>query len=156
MNQKIGKTTFILQALMIGLVASMISIALSLLLHTFHFIPFHFFTSLSTFFVTNNSIAKVILYGIVAIFVTMVSMLFALIYALLLRKQLHWKYGAFYGVLLWLIFYVIAPYVLHKKITLLHYESNVSITMFCLFLLYGVFVGYSISFHCHRVIRSKV
>lgn len=146
---------FIGQAFVVGLIASLISIVLGLFFHTFHFIPFHIFNWVNHYFVSMNGLAIFILYGVVIFLISLISIGIALTYALILRKKSHWKYGAMYGVLLWLIFYLALPYFLNNILTLTKYDANVSITMFCFFLLYGVFVGYSISFHDQSVARLK-
>ncbi|HLR41858.1 MAG TPA: YqhR family membrane protein [Pseudogracilibacillus sp.] len=155
MEMKKQKDKFIGQAFVVGLIASLISIALGLFFHTFHFIPFSLFAWIKDYFVSVNGLATIILYGVVILLISLISIMLALIYAVILRKKKHWKYGAMYGVLLWFIFYVALPYFLTNILTLTRYEVNVSITIFCFFLLYGVFVGYSISFHDRSVARLK-
>src|SRR5699024_9673746 len=121
------------------LIASLIMIALGLFFHTFHFIPFSLFAWIKEYFVSMNGLATFILYALVILLISLISIMLALIYAVILRKKKHWKYGAMYGVLLWFIFYLALPYFFINILTLTKYEMNVSITIFCFFLLYGVF-----------------
>lgn len=155
MEMEKQKDKFIGQAFVVGLIASIISIALGLFFHTFHFIPFHIFDWVKRYFVSMNGLATFIVYGLVTFLISLVSVCLALVYAIILRKKKHWKFGAMYGVFLWLMFYVTLPYFFKNIITLTMYEINVSITLLCFFLLYGVFVGYSISFHDQSVARTK-
>src|SRR5690606_21252509 len=68
-----------------------------------------------------------------------------LYYALLKKFQSIWV-GAAFGVVLWLIvFYVFNPIFPDIK-TVAELERNTVITTICFYILYGVFIGYSISF----------
>nr|WP_309100998.1 YqhR family membrane protein [Fredinandcohnia onubensis] len=68
-----------------------------------------------------------------------------LYYALLKKFQSIWV-GAAFGIALWLIvFYVFNPIFPDIK-TVGELERNTVITTICFYILYGVFIGYSISF----------
>lgn len=155
MTEKKPKDTFLAQALLVGLIASIISIGLGLFFHTFHFIPFHLLAWTKQYFVATNYLGTFIIYGLVLVMIGIVSMLLAFIYAVFLRKKKHWIYGAVYGVLLWGLFYLLLPFLMKDMITIFVYEIHVTITSLSFFLLYGVFVGYSISFHDQSIARLK-
>lgn len=70
----------------------------------------------------------------------------AMIYYFLLKTRKSMWWGGGYGVLIYaLLFLVIYPLFPGVKY-LLTYPADTIITQFCLFLVYGVFIGYSISY----------
>lgn len=77
--------------------------------------------------------------GLIAIFVAL------LYYAFLKNLKSIWA-GVFYGFALWaIVFYLLPPIFPHlDAVTKL--DMNTNITNICIFVLFGVFVGYSISF----------
>lgn len=75
-----------------------------------------------------------------------ISIVAALIYFAVLKRFKSIIVGMVYGVALWaLVFYLLNPIFPNLK-TVRELEMNTVITTLCLYILYGVFVGYSISF----------
>lgn len=84
-----------------------------------------------------------IIYGILSILV-------ALIYYLLLRKKQSIWLAGLYGILILLIvFFVFHPLFTELK-PIYEYDLLTIITEICFFLLYGIFIGFSISFEYHE------
>lgn len=83
----------------------------------------------------------------VAIFlIGLLSILVALLYYVTLRRMKSMWAGIGYGVALWgVVFYVINP-LLPELRSVAELEPNTVITTICLYMLYGLFIGYSISF----------
>ncbi|TLS36360.1 YqhR family membrane protein [Pseudalkalibacillus caeni] len=76
----------------------------------------------------------------------LVSILVAFLYRAALVKFSNMYVGMAYGILLWIIvFYILNP-MFPKLPNPLELDRNTMVTTICLFILYGVFVGYSISF----------
>ncbi|MEH7124485.1 YqhR family membrane protein [Bacillus sp. JJ1532] len=75
-----------------------------------------------------------------------ISIVAALIYYALLRRMPSIWVGVFYGIVLFLlVFFVLNP--IFPGISPFHeLKRNTIITSICLYVLYGVFVGYSISY----------
>lgn len=74
------------------------------------------------------------------------SILIAFIYYGLLKKVNSMWMGAVYGIVLWgIIFYILQP-VFPSVPQLLDFNKNTIISTICLFILYGIFIGFSISF----------
>ncbi|MCA1030702.1 hypothetical protein LCL95_06540 [Bacillus timonensis] len=75
----------------------------------------------------------------------------ALIYYAFLKKfQSIWA-GIFFGVALWaIVFYVLNPIFPDLK-SVAELERNTIITTICFYVLYGVFIGYSISFEASEM-----
>ncbi|GIN19970.1 MAG TPA: hypothetical protein DEO65_03770 [Bacillus bacterium] len=85
----------------------------------------------------------------------LVSILVALLYYGTLRKRKSFWWGAFYGVILFLfVFLVLLPLFPGTK-PLLKYDFNSILTGICTFILYGVFIGYSISYEYEEFIYLK-
>jgi len=74
------------------------------------------------------------------------SMLTALIYFALFRKLTTMWIGAIYGVIIWAaVFFLILPLV-RSVPSFSELTKETIITSICLYLLYGVFIGFSISY----------
>ncbi|MBU8907716.1 YqhR family membrane protein [Desertibacillus haloalkaliphilus] len=80
------------------------------------------------------------------IVISLLSIGVAFIYKLILEKVYSLWAGAIYGVALWaLVFYVLNPVFPGLK-SVANLDSNTIITSICLFIIYGIFIGYSISY----------
>jgi hypothetical protein len=83
------------------------------------------------------------------------SILVALVYYALFKNMKSIWAGVVYGVALWaLIFYVLNPLFLNFH-SVAELKRDTIITTICLYILYGVFVGYSISFEAAEHKRQK-
>ena len=92
------------------------------------------------------------LVGIVVI--SLLSILVAFIYRLLLQKVESIWAGAGYGIVLWLVvFYLLNPIFPGLK-TVANLDLNTIITSLCIYILYGVFIGYSISYEYQELQRE--
>ncbi|WP_108670828.1 YqhR family membrane protein [Peribacillus acanthi] len=75
-----------------------------------------------------------------------ISIIVALVYYVTLRKVNTIFAGVGFGVAIWaVVFFAINPF-LDKMDKVGKMETNTLITTFCLYLLYGAFIGYSISY----------
>lgn len=80
------------------------------------------------------------------VLISIISIAAALLYDTILKNVTSLWAGVLYGAALWaLVFYVINP-VFSEQTTVANLDRNTIITMLCLYVLYGVFVGYSISY----------
>nr|WP_257008361.1 YqhR family membrane protein [Bacillus sp. FJAT-45350] len=84
---------------------------------------------------------------LVGIFIiSLLSILVAFLYKLILEKVYSIWAGLGYGVVLWLIvFYLLNPIFPGLK-SVANLDLNTILTSICLYILYGVFIGYSISY----------
>ena len=79
----------------------------------------------------------------------------ALVYYAVLRKFQSIWIGLLYGAVLWgLVFLVLNPIFPDLK-TVNHLDRNTIITTVCFYILYGVFIGYSISFETNELAHAK-
>lgn len=74
----------------------------------------------------------------------------ALLYYYFLKKVDGISPGLVLGVVLWFIFFWLLEPLLHNIPKFYQLDSDTVVTTMCLFILYGVFIGYSISFAYHQ------
>ncbi|MCM3715259.1 YqhR family membrane protein [Halalkalibacter oceani] len=90
--------------------------------------------------------------GVAVIAVLSIGVAFT--YKLLLQKQHKMWVGVVFGLVLWgLVFYVLNPIFPGLK-PIGQLDSNTLITSLCLYVLYGVFIGYSISYEYEQQRRN--
>lgn len=90
------------------------------------------------------------------IMVGILSILIAFIYYGLLKKVTSMWMGIVFGIILWgITFYILQP-IFPTISPLVDYNKDTIISTICLFILYGMFIGYSISFDYHSMeIKEK-
>ncbi|MBB2482148.1 hypothetical protein H5P36_18405 [Bacillus sp. APMAM] len=84
-------------------------------------------------------VSSIIAYGIISIPVSFIY------YAILKKFKTIWV-GAIYGIVLFLIVFIILNPIFPGMKPFLKLDLNTIITCACLYILYGVFIGYSISY----------
>ncbi|PAV29092.1 hypothetical protein CIL05_14050 [Virgibacillus profundi] len=83
------------------------------------------------------------------VLVGVLSLLTALIYYGLFKKVNSMWMGVAFGIILWgIVFYLLQPIFLTIP-TLIELNKNTIVSTICLFILYGTFIGYSISYDYH-------
>lgn len=75
-----------------------------------------------------------------------VSLLVAFLYYLVFRKIKYMWVGIVYGFILWTILFLLFRPIFSDIPTVMEWSLNTWITTICLFILYGTFIGYSISY----------
>ncbi|WP_453995075.1 YqhR family membrane protein [Bacillus nitroreducens] len=144
-NKKDSEMSLMGKVVVIGLFGGIFWSLLSYFTYIFHF------TELSPNLVLKPWILgdwkNRVLGQFIGIFVIgIISIGVALLYYALLKKFQSIWVGAAFGLVLWLIvFYVFNPIFPDIK-TVAELERNTVITTICFYILYGVFIGYSISF----------
>ncbi|TWI55965.1 YqhR family membrane protein [Halalkalibacter nanhaiisediminis] len=87
--------------------------------------------------------------------ITVLSIGVAYLYKLILQKFHKLWVGVAFGLTLWiLVFYLLNPIFPGLK-SVANLDSNTIITSICLYVLYGVFIGYSISYEYAEQQRHK-
>ncbi|WP_099351863.1 YqhR family membrane protein [Fredinandcohnia onubensis] len=144
-NKKNGDMSLMAKVVVIGLFGGIFWSLLSYLTYIFNF------TELSPNLILKPWILgdwkNRVLGQFIGIFmIGIISIGVALLYYALLKKFQSIWVGAAFGIALWLIvFYVFNPIFPDIK-TVGQLERNTVITTICFYILYGVFIGYSISF----------
>lgn len=77
---------------------------------------------------------------------SILSMIIALVYFYTLKNRKSWVVGAIFGLAVLFVMYYILPMLTTGFNPFLQYEKETHVAITCLFILYGVFVGYSISY----------
>lgn len=80
------------------------------------------------------------------LFALILSILSALVYFLLFKKILSISLSAVYGVVLWLLMGYLLSFIAPNIPALHTLDVDTIFSSLCLFILYGTFIGYSISF----------
>lgn len=84
---------------------------------------------------------------LMSIFITgLLSVLVALMYFVLFRKVYAIWLGGLYGVIIWFFIFFVFPPLFSDIQKIVELNQNTIISTLCLFLLYGIFIGYSISY----------
>lgn len=144
-NKKDGDMSLMAKVVVIGLFGGIFWSLLSYLTYIFNF------TELSPNLILKPWILgdwknRVLGQFIGILMIGIISIGVALLYYALLKKFQSIWVGAAFGIALWLIvFYVFNPIFPDIK-TVGELERNTVITTICFYILYGVFIGYSISF----------
>ncbi|MGX1983047.1 membrane protein YqhR [Thermolongibacillus altinsuensis] len=153
-NQKEQPMPVIAKVLIIGVVGGIFWSMLAYCAYFFHF------TELSPSLVLqpwaigewkDGAIGNIISFLVIGLLSILVALLY---YALLKKRQGIWP-GIIFGVILWLVvFYALNPIFPQLK-AVKELERNTIITTICFYILYGVFIGYSISFEVTEMRRQK-
>ena len=134
-----------------GIFGGLFSGILFFFMHYFHMTEVRPKTILTFFFSDAKWIEKWYAYLILLLIFSLVSTVIALIYYFLLRQRKSWVVGALYGVIIWGVLYYIMPILINSYNPFMNLHSESHISMLCLFILYGVFTGYSISFDYENI-----
>lgn len=103
------------------------------------------------FFWGNLPFHKWYMYVVAILLYCLLSIFFAIIYYALFKKLHHWVVGFFYGILIWALFLIAIPYLFYQDLLILKYAHETLIGLGCISILYGLFIGYSISFDYHMI-----
>ncbi|HEX6922558.1 MAG TPA: YqhR family membrane protein [Bacillales bacterium] len=89
---------------------------------------------------------------IVGIFaIALLSILTSLVYKVILARWYTMWLGVVYGAVIWfVIFYVLNPIFPGLK-SIADFDKNTLISSICLYIFYGLFIGYSVSFEYHEL-----
>lgn len=87
--------------------------------------------------------------------ISIVSVIIAFLYRLGLAKIRTLWFAILFGLILWvMVFYILQPWIPHLKPVTKLGKDTISTTL-CLFSLYGLFLGYSISFEVNELVNQK-
>ncbi len=153
-NRYHSKSMLITNTLTIGFFGGAIASFLGLIAHYMNFMEFSPKFILTSW--SNQSWIKawqgwlvtIILFGIL-------SVLVAFLYYLLLKQTKGMVAYIVFGVVCWLIFLLAFNPIFNDLPPLSKMSSDSIITSICIFILYGVFIGYSISFDYQEYLREE-
>jgi len=144
-NRYYSKGTLITNVWIIGLVGGMLASFLGIVSHYFHFMEFS-----PNFILTSwsnrdwvkawqGSLVTILLFGIISIII-------AFIYYALFKKMKNMIAYILFGILWWVILLFVFGPIFNDLPSVAKMSSDSIVTSICIFALYGVFIGYSISF----------
>lgn len=140
-----------LRALLTGFIGGLFWCTLTLVLNYFNIVDLSPKTYLKLLFTKDKWLSK--WYGtIFTIFIySILSMVFASIYYVLFKKIEGMVIGIVYGMTLFLIVVFLLPQLFTNTPYIFSMSKRSIITSACLFILYGTFIGYSISFDYYQI-----
>lgn len=135
-----------INALLSGFFGGMLLALLYLLLHYFNMTKVNHRTILNFFHIKGSWLE--IWYGYIffVLFIGIVSIVVALIYYILLRKLAGWIPGAIFGLFIWLMIGLFIPWKWYDVTLASFFKTHSNVLNICSLLLYGIFIGYSISY----------
>ncbi|WP_159882204.1 YqhR family membrane protein [Paenibacillus puerhi] len=137
-----GKWSF---ALYIGFFAGLVWGGIKIIQNYFHFTSLPPGFMLEPFFLHKFLLSQAGFWIGWAVF-TLFSVIASLLYALILAKAKGPWYGLGYGIMWWIVIFLFIGPITGMTKWIAYMELNTVITEFCLFVLWGLFIGYSISF----------
>lgn len=145
-RERIKQLPFSVDVAIIGAIAGLFASLISYFAFYFRFIRFGPALVLMPFELGDWKDTHVgQLVGVVVI--TFLSIAIAFLYKVTLQKVASIWAGIFFGLFLWiLVFYVINPFLPRLK-DIQNLDSNSIITSLCIYILYGAFIGQSISYN---------
>lgn len=151
------KSIVLKRAVVTGLVGGLGLSVMFLVMHYFNFIeinPMYIFKVLLGDGVWETAwYAKVIFILIMCI----LSILVAMIYFFTLKSIESWLAGGLYGISIWSLLFILLPLIVEKFHDVTERTNHTNVSLFTVFLLYGLFIGYSISFDykCVKINAGK-
>ncbi|WP_227995153.1 YqhR family membrane protein [Oceanobacillus sp. CFH 90083] len=125
-----------------GIVFSLIASAM----YYFNFLEVHPKAYLLTSWVSNAWTDTWLGIFITTILAGVVSLLVAFLYYLLFKKIKYMWMGIIYGFILWALLFLLFRPIFSDIPSVMEWSLNTWVTTICLFILYGTFIGYSISY----------
>ncbi len=146
MQEGQNRSFLLLNTLITGFFGGVFFSSLHIVSHYFHLTKVDHIQILQFFHLDFFWVKRWYGYLFFIIFSGFLSIVFALLYYFI-AKQLHgWIYGAIYGLLLWLVFVLLIPAMM-KTVTFPDFlKTYMNVYYLCSFLIYGIFIGYSISY----------
>jgi|SRR5699024_3354204 len=147
-----GKLDLYVNTCLIGLFGGLFTILFLFIIHYFNMIEFNLFTPWKKLFL-DGGIMKWYDYLFSIIGYSIASIIIAFIYYGFGKKRMHWDIGAIYGVLLGVVGYIFLPILLYDQHLLNKFALKTHISFFVSIILFGIFIGYSISYEFY--LRKK-
>lgn len=85
-------------------------------------------------------------HGLVILSMAFLSIIAAVIYYACLKSIESWLGGLLYGIFIWSVLFILSPLIIKKFEYFGQHDISSHISIICVCLLYGLFIGYSISY----------
>jgi len=147
----------LVKSIIVGFLGGIFFSLFLLVLNYFKLIEINILSSIGKSLI-NNDKALFNWYGkiMLIIIVGILSIVLSLIYYVILKKLNAWYIGALYGFVIWILLYNGIPFLLRGNFIVTHYSVHTHINALCLFVLYGSFVGYTISFEYENELHNAM
>lgn len=146
MNKKKRRNIVFVNALLTGFFGGILLASVYLSFRYFNMSKVSHTQILEFFYINGEWLNKWFGYVLFIFVIGFISLIFALIYYLLFRRIKGWFFGAFFGICLWVIFGLLIPLFVYDVKFMTFYKSYTNVLNICAFFLYGIFIGYSISY----------
>ncbi len=139
------QTSILIHVAVIGFVGGLVCSFFGYVAYFFHLVKVNPSIILDPFVV--KSWREGIFGNVLSMFIiSVLSICVAFLYYALLRKKMSFFVGIIFGACLWGIVFYGVSHVIPAMDALKETDRNGIVTSICLYVLYGVFIGYSISF----------
>lgn len=135
-----------MNAILVGFFGGVFLAIVQLIFHYFNVSKVSHIKVLSIFHIQGSWIDKWYGYFFFISFIGVLSIVVTFIYYLLFKRFRSWLPGAFFGLGLWVLVGLLIPFQLYELSFTSFYKSNTNVVSFSSLLLYGIFIGYSISY----------
>ena len=153
-NKPEDTSTFLGRSLLTGFIGGILASILGFLMYYFNFMEVsaksYLLRSWTTAGWTDTWLGELVTIMIVGI----LSIGVALVYYGVLKKINSIWTGMIYGLILWAIVFVVLQPIFSKIPNLVEMEIKTIVSALCLYILYGIFIGYSISFDYHDTVAN--
>src|SRR5690625_1285484 len=155
-NQMIQVNHLVLgKTIIIGFFGGIFLSAFFAVIHYFNIVEVNIFHPWKVLFTQYDLPIKWYIYPICIIFYGTLSIPIAFVYYFIGKNRNHWGIGALYGLFLAVVTYIFLPILLFDQHFLQNYLLKTHISFFVLFIIYGVFIGYSISYESARLQKER-
>lgn len=154
-QQKKNQVQIFLRSILTGFVGGIVWTGFATLLYYFNFIQVSPGAILLRTWLSEDWASK--WQGeVLAIFLAgFVSIILAIIYFLILRKRSSMWVGVIYGVVLWAVVQFLWIPILYHIPPINEQSMDAIITTICVYILYGLFIGFSISYDYHDTLVKE-
>lgn len=149
-----GRAFLLAKALGTGLVGGLFWTLVWEMMRYFHMVEVKPFRIWEVLFHPASFDSRWYLFFIGLMLNAVLSMLLAWVYYICCKRVAHWIMGTIYGLLIWGVTYVAGPFLFFQQSVFQTYAVDTHIGFLCLLLLYGVFIGYTISFDYEQVQKT--
>lgn len=143
-----------LNAMSTGFFAGFFLSAFHIAIHYFNISKVSHEMVLNLFFIEGDWINKWYGYIFFIFFISFLSIFSAILYYLLFRKIKGCFVGFVYGVIFWMTFGFLIPLLFYNMSFSELFTSRTNVATICSFILYGIFIGYSISYDYEITIQD--
>jgi len=146
MKENKNRSVVFINTLITGFFGGILLASVHLLFQYFNVSKVKYRHILAFFYIDAAWLEKWYGYLFFIFFMGILSIIIALLYYFLFKRIRGWVFGAFFGLCIWLIFGLLIPVLYYDVTFSTFYKSYTNVLNVCALLLYGLFIGYSISY----------